>query len=130
MRELRKALALVNREITNYTRAIARGDFTSVDAALGAAERRRTTLRAELAQLDGSQQPAVVQLTPAMLERHLRGMTEKLRSGMTGRVREAIQQSIAWIVVGVDGSLTIETQPDGFLGLARQPHRFHAPIVK
>ncbi len=82
-----------------------------------AAENRRATLQAELAQLDGSQQPAVVQFTPAMLERHLEGMTEKLRSGVNGKVREAIQQSIARILVGVDGSLTIEAKPGGLLGL-------------
>jgi hypothetical protein len=34
------ALTQVNREIANYTRAIARGDFTSLDAALGAAAQR------------------------------------------------------------------------------------------
>lgn len=82
-----------------------------------AAENRRATLQAELAQLDGSQQPAVVQFTPAMLERHLEGMTEKLRSGVNGKVREAIQQSVARILVGVDGSLTIEAKPGGLLGL-------------
>jgi hypothetical protein len=32
-------------------------------------------------------------------------------------VREAIQQSVAGILVGVDGSLTIEAKPDGLLGL-------------
>jgi len=112
-------LTQINREITSYTRAIARGDFTSLDAALGAAERRRATLHAELAHLDGSQQPAVVQLTPAMLELHHQGMTEKLRSGVNGKVREAIQRSVARILVGVDGSLTIEAKPDGLLGLER-----------
>ena len=119
MKELRKALAQVNREIANYTRAIARGDFTSLDVALGAAEHRRANLQAELAQLNGSQQPAVVQFTPATLERHLQGMAEKLRSGVNGKVREAIQQSIARILVGVDGTVTLETKPDGLLGVER-----------
>jgi hypothetical protein len=56
-------------------------------------------------------------LTPAALERHLEGMTEKLRIGATGRVREAIQQSIARILVGGDGTVTLETKPDGLLGV-------------
>ncbi len=117
VRELRKALTLASREITNYTQAVARGDFASLETALAAAERRRATLQAELAQLDGNQQTAVVQLTPAALERHLQGMTEKLRSGVNGKVREAIQQSIARILVGIDGSLTIEAKPNGLLGI-------------
>ncbi len=50
----------MNREIANYTRAIAKGNFSSSEQALGAAEQLRTTLQAELAQLDGSHQPAVV----------------------------------------------------------------------
>ncbi len=44
-------------------------------------------------------------------------MTEKLRSGVSGKVREAIQQSVARILVGVDGSLTIEAKPGGLLGV-------------
>jgi len=117
VKELRKALAQVDREIANYTRAIAGGDFTSLDAALGAAEQRRATLQADLAQLDGGHPSAVIQLTPAALERHLEGMTEKLRSGVNGKVREAIQQSVARILVDVDGSLTIEAKSSGLLGL-------------
>jgi hypothetical protein len=117
VRELRRMLTLVTREIETYGRAVARGDFASLERALGAAEHRRATLQAELAQLDGSQQPAVVQLTPAMLERHLHGTTEKLRGGANGKDREAIQQSIARILVGVDGSLTIEAKPGGLLGV-------------
>ncbi len=45
---------------------------------------------------------------------------ERLRtklSGVNGRVREAGQQSIARILVGVDGSLTIEAKPGGPLGV-------------
>ncbi|MGD0266439.1 MAG: hypothetical protein ABSD47_16020 [Candidatus Methylomirabilota bacterium] len=114
---LRRALTLVDREVANYTRAIAKGDFSSLEQALSAAEQRRATLQAELAQLDGNQQPAVIQLTPAALERHLQGMTEKLRSGVNGKVREAIQASIARILVDVDGSLTIEAKSSGLLGL-------------
>lgn len=116
IKELRKALSLVDREIANYTRAIAKGDFSSLEQALAAAEQRRSTLQAELARLDGNQ-PAVLQLTPAALKRHLEGMTEKLRSGVNGKVREAIQQSVARILVGVDGTVTLETKPDGLLGV-------------
>jgi hypothetical protein len=114
--ELRKALTRVDREIANYTPAIGKGDFSSLERALAAAEKRRSALQAELARLDGNQ-PAVLQLTPAALARHLEGMTEKLRSGVNGKVREAIQQSIARILVGGDGSLTIEAIPGGLLGL-------------
>lgn len=116
IKELRRALTLVEREIANYTRAIGKGDFSSLELALGAAEQRRATLQAELARLDGNQ-PAVLQLTPVALGRHLEGMTEKLRSGVNGKVREAIQQSVARILVGVDGTVTLETRPDGLLGV-------------
>ncbi len=106
-------------EIANYTRAIAKRDFSSLEQALGAAEQRRATLQAELAKLDGGQPSAVIQLTPAALEHRLQGITEKLRSGVNGKVREAIEQSITRILVGVDGSLTIEAKPGGLLGLER-----------
>jgi hypothetical protein len=93
-------------------------DFSSLEQALAAAELRRASLQAELVKLDGNQ-PAFLQLTPAALARHLEGMTEKLRSGANGKVREAIQQSVAKILVGVDGSLTIEAKPGGLLGVER-----------
>ena len=80
----RKALAQVERKIANCTRAIARGDFASLETALGAAEQRRENLQAELAKLDGRQQTAIIQLTPAALEHRLQGMTGKLRSGVNG----------------------------------------------
>lgn len=115
--EVRKALAHVERQINNYTRAIARGDFASLESALGAAEQRRATLQAELAHLDGKQQTAIIQLTPAALEHRLHGMTEKLRSGVKGKVREAIEQSVGRILVAVDGSLMIKAKPSGLLGL-------------
>ena len=54
-------------------------------------------------------------------ERHLEEITEKLRSGVNGKVREAIQQSIARILVGGDGSLTMEAKPGGLLGLEWNP---------
>ncbi len=44
-------------------------------------------------------------------------MTEKLRSGVNGKVREVIQRAVRRILVGVDGSLTIEAKPGGLLGL-------------
>jgi predicted transcriptional regulator len=105
VRELQWVLTRAERKIANYPRAVARGDFASLETALRAAEQRRTALQAELASLDGNQRSAVVQLTPAALERHLQGLAEKLRSRTTGRVREAIEQSVARFVVGVDGSL-------------------------
>jgi hypothetical protein len=36
---------------------------------------------------------------------------------VNGKVREVIQQSIARILVGVDGSLMIEAKPGGLLGV-------------
>ena len=54
---------------------------------------------------------AAPQLTLAALERDLQGKGEKLRSAENGRIREAIQQVIARMLVGVDGSLTIEAKP-------------------
>jgi hypothetical protein len=115
--EIRRSLGQVEREIANYTRAVARGNFASLESALRAAEQRRTDLQAELARLDGNQQTAVLQLTPAALAQHHQGQTEKLRSGENGKVREAIEQSVARILVGGDGSLTIEAKPGGRLGV-------------
>ena len=57
--------------------------------------------------------------SPAALERHLQGITEKLRSGVNGKVREAIQQSVARMLVGADGTITVETKPEGLLGVER-----------
>lgn len=102
---------------TYSSRPVIRGGFSSLEKALAPAEHRWVTLQADLAQLDGGQQSAVIQLTPAALERHLQGMTEKLRSGVNGKMREAIQQSVARILVGVDGTVTLETKPDGLLGV-------------
>ncbi len=48
--ELQRALTLADREIANYTRAIAKGDFSSLEQALTAAEHRRITIQAKLAQ--------------------------------------------------------------------------------
>ncbi len=61
--------------------------------------------------------PGVPQLTPAALQGHLQGLTEKLRSGLQGPVREAIEQTVGKILVGADGTMTIEARPDGILGI-------------
>lgn len=117
IKEIKKAFAAVEREIANYTRAIGRGDFTSLEVALTAAETRRTTLTAELARLDGIQPRAVLQLTPAALQHRLQGLIEEFCSGEPGRVREAIQATVGRIVVAADGTLTLEAKPEGLLGL-------------
>ncbi len=117
VKELRKALAQVEREITNYRRAVARGDFRSLETALEAAEQRPAALQADSARLDGNPQQAVVQLTPAALDQHLQGLTEKLRSGVSGKVREVIERAVSRILVRTDGSLTIEAKPGGLLGV-------------
>ena len=117
VKELRRTLTQVEREIANYRRAVARGDFRSLEAALMTAEQRQAALQAELIRLDGTQPSAFVQITPAALERHLQGLTEKLRSGAHGKVREVIQRAISRIMVDVDGSLTVEAKPGGLLGL-------------
>ena len=41
----------------------------------------------------------------------------KLHRGMTGRVREGIQKSVARILVAADGSLTIEAKSGVLLGV-------------
>jgi len=45
-----------------------------------------------------------------------RSGTEKLRSGVHGKVREAIRQSVSRILVGDNGSLAIEAKPGGSWG--------------
>ena len=56
-------------------------------------------------------------MTPQVLERHLEGLVERLRGGVAGRVREAIEQSVAQIVVAADGTMTLVAKPDGLLGV-------------
>ncbi len=51
--DLRKALAQVDRQIANIRGPFCGGQFASLETALGAAEQRRATLQADLAQLDG-----------------------------------------------------------------------------
>jgi hypothetical protein len=79
LQELKRALAHVNREIANYTRAVARGDFVSLEGALKDAETRRATLVAELEEIQRKQAPGMLQVMPAVLHQHLQGLTEKLR---------------------------------------------------
>jgi hypothetical protein len=49
-------------------------------------------------------------------DRHLESLTEKLRSGDMGRVREAIRATIEHTVVGAGGTLTLDVKPAGLLG--------------
>ncbi len=66
---------------------------------------KKSCLQAELVQ------------APAVLDRHLQRMTEKLRSGVHGKVREATQQPIVRIVVAVDRRLLIRVKAGGLLEL-------------
>jgi hypothetical protein len=43
---------------------------------------------------------------------------------------EAIQQSVARILVGVDGTVTIEMKPDGLLGVAKGLRRTEARCTR
>ena len=106
-----------NYEINNFTRAVARGDFASLEGALKAAETRRTTLLAELESLEQVRAPGVLQLTPAALEHHLQELVQELRSGIQGKVRDAIERTVGKITVDADGTMTIEARPDGLLGV-------------
>jgi hypothetical protein len=56
---------------------------------------------------------------PAALEHRLEGMTKKLRSGVNGKVREVIQQTISRILVSDDGALRVEARADGSLAKPR-----------
>ena len=115
LRELQQALTQTEREITNYTRAVARGHFASLEQALQAAEARRATLQHELAQRPGAE-PGAVQLTrPALLQR-LTGLTETLRGADPARLRDAIETAVARIVVADDGGLALDVKPAGLLG--------------
>lgn len=44
---------------------------------------------------------AVLQHAPAVFQHRHQGIIEKLRSGVAGRVREAIEQSAARILAGI-----------------------------
>ncbi len=80
-----------------------------------AAEARREILWREIEEAETTRR-GMLQLTPQALERHLEGLTDKLRSGITGRVQEAIRASVEKIVVREDGSLTLVVKPEGLLG--------------
>jgi hypothetical protein len=112
---LKEALGRVDREIGNFVQAIGRGDFASLEGALKAAEVRREVLRREIEEMENTRR-GILQLTPQALQRHLEGLVVKLRSGATGRVREAIRASMEKILVGDDGSLSLEVKPEGLLG--------------
>jgi site-specific DNA recombinase len=116
LKEFKKALIQKEREIANYTQAIARGKFESVERALAAAENERATLKAELIRLEGAQPITIPQISAAALQQRLQALKERMRSGDAPKVREAIQETVGRILVGVDGSLTIEAKPDGILG--------------
>ena len=47
----------------------------------------------------------------------VRGLTEKFRSGVNGKVPEVIERAVSRILVIVDGSLTVEVKTGGLLGL-------------
>jgi hypothetical protein len=52
-----------------------------------------------------------------MLDEHLQGLTEKLRSGVSAKVREVIQGAVARSLVDVNGGRTIKAKKGGLLGL-------------
>ena len=68
----------------------------------------------------------MLQLTPQVLERHLEGLVERLRGGVAGRVREAIEQSVAQIVVAADGTMTLVAKPYGLLRMAGSMAHFRS----
>ncbi len=61
-------------------------------------------------------------------------MTQRLRSGVHGKDREALQQSVAPILVGADGTVTVKTKPDGLLGVegihVRLDGREQSPMIR
>jgi hypothetical protein len=115
LRGLQEALARVDREIDNFLQAVGRGDFTSLEGALKAAEAWREVLKWEIEAAETTRR-GMLQLTPQVLEQHLESLTDKLRSGSTGRVRETLRASVEKIMVGEDGSLTLQVRPEGLLG--------------
>ena len=117
LQELKAALARVEREIVNFTRAVAKGDFASLEGALKDAETRRAALRAEVVAVEQVRAPGVLQLTPAALDRYLQALVQELRSGVQGKVRDAVERTVGKITVGIDGTMTIEARTDGLLGI-------------
>jgi hypothetical protein len=117
LQELKAALTRVEREIANFTRAVATGDFSSLEGALTAAEARRATLLAEMVEVEKVRAPGALQLTPAALDRYLQALVQELGSGVQGTVRDALERTVGKITVERDGTMTIETKPDGLLGI-------------
>lgn len=83
-----------------------------------AAERRRRTLQ-------GDQHMHTIEQTRPALELQLQGMTDKLRSRMTGGIRSRVEQTVVRTGVGINESLAIEAEfaclreVDGALALLR-----------
>jgi hypothetical protein len=119
VRGLRRTLEQVDRQIAIYTQAIAWGELISLKADRGAAEQHRANLHTQVAQLDGKPQTAIIPRMSAALEHRLQGMTETLRSGVTGKDREAIEQSVVRIVVAVNGSMRNKENLGGLPGVDR-----------
>ena len=86
------------------------GGFRPAGGALKAGQARREIEQAE------SARRGILQLTPQVFERRLEALVEKLQSGATGRVREAIRASGEKILVGEDGARILEVKPEGLLG--------------
>ena len=67
-------------------------------------------------------------------DRHLEGLTEKLRSGDTGRGREAIRATIENNMVGEDGTLTLTVKLEGLVeaqtAIAHSGCRGSGPIME
>ncbi|MGD0267401.1 MAG: hypothetical protein ABSD47_21025 [Candidatus Methylomirabilota bacterium] len=67
-------------------------------------------------------------------DRHLEGLTAKLRSGDTGRGREAIRATIENTMVGEDETLTLAVKPEDLLGaqtaIAHSGCRGSGPIME
>lgn len=59
-------------------------------------------------------------MTSPALVRHFEDLVEKLQSGATGQIREAIRASLEKILVVEDGSLALTAKADGLRG-RRQP---------
>jgi hypothetical protein len=88
-----------------------------ITGALKIAEARRTTLLTELAALEQARGPGGLQFSPGALGRHLQRLTDELRSGVQGKVRDAIERTVGKIVVNADGTMTIEVRPKGLPGI-------------
>jgi len=117
IKEVKRGLALVDRQIANFVRAVGQGNFTPLEAALGESQTRRDQLQAELARLEQAQPTGMLQLTPAALKENLEMLIEDLRGGDPGRVRAALERSLGRIIVGVDGTMAMELKPKGLLGV-------------